>query len=345
MGLEERAIQLASDAIDRARQEHYQGYEKDLLSLYGNLMESLLETNEPLKAYAAWKKMVKQNPAVCQSSSYAEFKLTLGDVFLALDSPAVALRIFKEIQISSESKYWDYRKRDGIFRSYKQLGDQKKEREAALDLVNHVPLLNGVKSKMDAFQIARNAYLSLNLVDSAYRYQQLYFENYQQLYSPRQLSGILNIEFDTKLANEKKTAEIRRRILESEINFNKQRFLFLVAVTILLAFIVGLLIKQYRSVKNFNTLLNQKVTERTVELSEKNKQLSEYAFINAHKLRGPLARIMGLTHLVSNEKQSAEAFKLIAMLEKESHSLDTVVRSITRAIEEKQSFDREDIKT
>jgi len=44
--------------------------------------------------------------------------------------------------------------------------------------------------------------------------------------------------------------------------------------------------------------LRDRNKDRTYELEIKNKALEEYAFINAHKLRAPLARILGLVHLM-----------------------------------------------
>jgi len=55
---------------------------------------------------------------------------------------------------------------------------------------------------------------------------------------------------------------------------------------------------QAEEIKGINENLETVIKDRTYELEIKNKALEEYAFINAHKLRAPLARILGLVHLM-----------------------------------------------
>ena len=50
--------------------------------------------------------------------------------------------------------------------------------------------------------------------------------------------------------------------------------------------------------EEINDHLEELVKSRTIELEKKNKALEEYAFINAQKLRSPLATILGLVNLM-----------------------------------------------
>jgi glucan phosphoethanolaminetransferase (alkaline phosphatase superfamily) len=50
-----------------------------------------------------------------------------------------------------------------------------------------------------------------------------------------------------------------------------------------------------------NDNLESMAEERTREVENKNRELAEYAFINAHMLRGPLCRIIGLINLMEKE--------------------------------------------
>ncbi|MFN8886076.1 MAG: hypothetical protein ACK5WF_01330, partial [Cyclobacteriaceae bacterium] len=113
--------------------------------------------------------------------------------------------------------------------------------------------------------------------------------------------------------------------------------------SVLLLVIIGLLWFRYRYLKQFNMRLNKMVDDRTHELSIKNQQLSEYAFINAHKLRAPVARIMGLLHVYQMKNSDVSAETLMNLLANETQSLDGIIRSITEAIEEKRVFDRNDL--
>ena len=54
-------------------------------------------------------------------------------------------------------------------------------------------------------------------------------------------------------------------------------------------------------IRNINLNLENRVSERTNFLELQNKQLKEYAYINAHLLRGPMCSILGLVSLMENE--------------------------------------------
>ena len=90
---------------------------------------------------------------------------------------------------------------------------------------------------------------------------------------------------------------------------------------------------QAEQIKSINENLEIMVKDRTMELVGKNKALEEYAFINAHKLRAPVARILGLTHLMKNIEIGEEEKIYLDHLQVSTHELDSVVRSITEAIE------------
>ncbi|HRG09820.1 MAG TPA: hypothetical protein PLJ08_14690, partial [Cyclobacteriaceae bacterium] len=57
---------------------------------------------------------------------------------------------------------------------------------------------------------------------------------------------------------------------------------------------------QADQIKDINENLEKIVHERTAELETKNKALEEAAFINAHKLRAPVASILGLVGLMKS---------------------------------------------
>lgn len=90
---------------------------------------------------------------------------------------------------------------------------------------------------------------------------------------------------------------------------------------------------QAEEINGINENLEMLVQERTAELEKKNKALEEYAFINAHKLRSPVASILGLVHLLSKAEQQDEIKIINKHLRDRADELDVVVRSITEAIE------------
>ena len=90
---------------------------------------------------------------------------------------------------------------------------------------------------------------------------------------------------------------------------------------------------QAEEIRVINENLEELVKDRTKELEKKNHALEEYAFISAHKLRSPVASILGLINLLNKSELSDEAKGIMAHLEDSTGKLDSIVSSITKAIE------------
>jgi signal transduction histidine kinase len=90
---------------------------------------------------------------------------------------------------------------------------------------------------------------------------------------------------------------------------------------------------QAEHISALNENLEGLVVLRTLELEKKNKALEDYAFINAHKLRAPVASLLGLIHLLGKADLKGDAGNIIGHMKDSADKLDDVVRTITRAIE------------
>lgn len=95
--------------------------------------------------------------------------------------------------------------------------------------------------------------------------------------------------------------------------------------------------------KDMNESLDSKVKNRTEELVEQNKKLSEYAFINSHLLRAPLSRIMGLCHIVSLDKAEIQKPEVLDALIRSTEELDAIVHDISELLYDGSKFTREEI--
>lgn len=84
---------------------------------------------------------------------------------------------------------------------------------------------------------------------------------------------------------------------------------------------------------DLNSVLELKVQERTKEIEERNQKLESYAFYNAHKLRGPYCRILGLISLrkIVEEEEKEEIDRLLdqSMLE-----LERVIQEIQQIVDQ-----------
>jgi tetratricopeptide (TPR) repeat protein len=83
-----------------------------------------------------------------------------------------------------------------------------------------------------------------------------------------------------------------------------------------------------------NENLEMTVKERTKTLLIQTTKLENYAFMISHKLRGPVARLLGLIYLIETEFIADNEYdNVIDLLKKEIVSVDSVIKEINRAIE------------
>lgn len=93
------------------------------------------------------------------------------------------------------------------------------------------------------------------------------------------------------------------------------------------------------AIKNINQNLERRVEKRTKNLELQNRQLSEYAYINAHLLRGPLCSILGLVQLMENGYDD-DTETLVFHMKKSSMELQKIINKITKVIEKGSHFGR-----
>lgn len=117
-----------------------------------------------------------------------------------------------------------------------------------------------------------------------------------------------------------------------------QLFAKSVADIVGLAFVSAELKRAAQEVRDINATLEMRVRERTEQLLKQNKQLKDYAFINAHQLRAPLSRILGLVELVGTKKLSAEELDVsMQYLKTSAEELDAIVIRISSLLTENPS--------
>lgn len=89
------------------------------------------------------------------------------------------------------------------------------------------------------------------------------------------------------------------------------------------------LLASEEELKQINENLNALVENRTQALIKQNETLVRHAFINAHKVRSPLARILGLVNLIKHEiNLQGRNKELIDRLHFSSHELNDVLKEV-----------------
>ncbi len=95
--------------------------------------------------------------------------------------------------------------------------------------------------------------------------------------------------------------------------------------------------EQKEELNTINQNLEELVFHRTSELGEQNEKLRQYAFFNAHLLRGPFCRIQGLIQLQDlTDARSDEGMKIKAKLNESIEELDTRIREIQKLVATKE---------
>ena len=88
-----------------------------------------------------------------------------------------------------------------------------------------------------------------------------------------------------------------------------------------------LLIKREK-IEKLKTNLEEMVHERTIQLEEKNEQLSQYAYDNAHILRGALCNILAIATLTMKEQKDSSSLGAVERLNRKATELDKLVYQV-----------------
>lgn len=153
-------------------------------------------------------------------------------------------------------------------------------------------------------------------------------------------------------------AQLERENMAQKIVIEKQAFwniiiigiiIFFLFVTVGLYFIIRkrkivnqklqhqfeIISQQKKEIEKLNVNLENQVLARTQKLNIINHELKEYAFMNAHNVRGHLATILGLFYLIDNKLCSKEEERYIMeQVSSEAKKMDLVVNKINKKLEQ-----------
>ncbi|NJL15415.1 MAG: hypothetical protein HC913_22020 [Microscillaceae bacterium] len=94
--------------------------------------------------------------------------------------------------------------------------------------------------------------------------------------------------------------------------------------------------QQKEEILSLNQHLEATVKTRTAQMNQQNETLREYASLNAHKVRGPLARILGLIYLLQHQPPEtlAEAQALLQSVTLCVQQLEETITSLQARMRE-----------
>lgn len=92
------------------------------------------------------------------------------------------------------------------------------------------------------------------------------------------------------------------------------------------------LVQSEENLNKINQHLEKLVEERTTKIQAQNEVLIKYSYANAHHLRGPVARLLGLVSICKLETNPDYNFFIDKMFD-QVHEIDAVVRQINLELE------------
>jgi hypothetical protein len=92
------------------------------------------------------------------------------------------------------------------------------------------------------------------------------------------------------------------------------------------------LIKAQEDLNALNTHLEGIIHERTAKIQIQNETLLKYSYTNAHHLRGPVARLLGLASIYKLDGDMNVSF-IISKMEEQAYEIDEVVKKINTELE------------
>ena len=95
-------------------------------------------------------------------------------------------------------------------------------------------------------------------------------------------------------------------------------------------------VKLIVQLKAMNGSLEEIVKERTRDIEERNERLEQYAFMNSHMVRAPLANILGAMDCLEDERDQAKTEQLMSILKVSASRLDKVIRKVGKSLAEKE---------
>lgn len=94
--------------------------------------------------------------------------------------------------------------------------------------------------------------------------------------------------------------------------------------------------EQKSEIEAMNENLEKLVADRTEALLQRTKQLEDYAFFNAHALRGPIATLLGLFQVLKTEKDPSERRRLLEHVNQTAEKIDHVVHELQSIVADEE---------
>jgi tetratricopeptide (TPR) repeat protein len=291
----------------------------------------------------------------------------LGGIYKIKNQPELALRSYwKAARLVNDGKFYSV----GVYLN-KDLGEyylQTKRYDSAsyylYKSLSQIKVYDSKDALMLTYQALSNYHEAKKRYDSALYYNKIYVEATRKDFDLRRNDQLASMETHYNLELKSRELQLNQEILRSHRSILIFVIVILV-VAILSSSLIFILYWRYRAankkltelnaainekneeimaqsdelltvneaVKRVNSDLESMVENRTHEVKVQNQKLLEYAYFNAHKVRGPLARILGLVNVMDLNGNDDDLKFLAAKIRESAEEMDEVVREINKKLD------------
>jgi tetratricopeptide (TPR) repeat protein len=344
------------------------GDEAGIGTAYNNIGEILEEGKNYKEALEHFHKALAIRGKLNDKRGVGVSLNSIGDLYLRIGEIDKALEYFEKSLILKK----ELNDKEGICVTYHSMSEcfrQKNDLKTAMIYASkslEIAQEMGARLRiMRAYQIMEKIAADSKDFEKAYQYLWL-FKSYQDsLYDEKQSMQI--VEMQTKFQTNQKEQEL---LLQKSENQYQKKLLIGVSIGLFSMLILTfLLFYNFRAKKkakellealyfelneqkeeitvqaeelreandeilSMNDNLEKTVKERTQQIERQNVQIIGYAFANAHRVRGPLARILGLVNLMKKGIEPSEIPQYVEMLDTSAQEMNEVVKEINEILEE-----------
>jgi signal transduction histidine kinase len=94
-----------------------------------------------------------------------------------------------------------------------------------------------------------------------------------------------------------------------------------------------IMLQQKEEIEGINNNLAQIIVDSTQKMKDQEARITKFAYINAHKVRSPLARIIGLLNLISLENNKATVFEdYLPILRSNADELNDQLQEVSQTL-------------
>lgn len=250
-------------------------------------------------------------------------------IALKLDAKPYLSAIWDEIGFEFFRSKKQYHKAISYVKRAHEIDVESQDLNEIIYTAKHLAILyqeiGNYKSALEYYQLAHNYEDSITSTETANKIAELNVKyNIEKKENELKLKNLLIKEQNSRIASQETTRYYLVGVLILIFISGTWLFVLLYKNRSKLKEIQSL----NKDIRSMNQELEMKVDERTKSLKKQNEKLKNYSFLNSHKVRAPLTKILGFSNLIDYSKDH----KIYTYLKESATELDHIIQEINSII-------------